>query len=118
MLPDFERYKPVPAIARVLAPRLQPQDVVANYQVALPSMVYYLQRHVDEYFDREPFVQVVLSQRRVYAVLSDDDYAELHGAIGARTCVLYRRPTFDVKLQSVLAREPLPELLLVTNRCN
>ena len=117
VLPDFERYKPVPAIARLLAPRLQPEDVVANYQVALPSMVYYLQRHVDEYFDREPFVQAVLSQRRVYAVLSDDDYAELQGAIGARTCVLYRRPTFDVRLKSVLAREPLPELLLVTNRC-
>jgi hypothetical protein len=26
-------------------------------------------------------------------------------------------PTFDVKLRKILAREPLPDLRLVTNRC-
>lgn len=117
VLPDFERYKPVPAIASRLAPRLQSGDAVANYQVALPSMVYYLRRHVDEYFDREPFVQAVLSPRRLYAVLSDDDYQDLRDQIGVRTCILYRHPTFDVKLKNVLAREPLPELFLITNQC-
>jgi 4-amino-4-deoxy-L-arabinose transferase-like glycosyltransferase len=118
VLPDFERYKPVPAIASLLAPRLQPTDAVANYQVALPSMVYYLGRHVDEYFDREPFVQAVLSSRRLYAILSDDDYADLRAEIGRHTCVLYRFPTFDVKLKNVLAREPLPELFLISNQCH
>ena len=117
VLPDFERYKPVPAIASLLAPRLQATDIVANYQVALPSMVYYLARHVDEYFDEEPFVRAILSPRRVYAVLSDEDYADLQKTIGGRTCILFRRPTFDVKLKDVLAREPLPELLLITNQC-
>jgi 4-amino-4-deoxy-L-arabinose transferase-like glycosyltransferase len=117
VLPDFERYKPVPAIADFLRPRLQPDDVVANYQVALPSMVYYLQRHVDEYFDEQPFVNAILSGRRVYAVLSADDYDALESAIGARTCVLERHQTFDVKLKDVLSRQPLPELLLITNQC-
>ena len=82
------------------------EDVVAHYQVSLPSMVYYLRRHVDEYFDRR--LCGPCFARRVYAVLSADDYAESRGAIGARTCVFYRRPTFEVKLQSVLARQPLP----------
>ena len=118
VLPDFERYKPVPALSRVLQDRLQPGDVVAHYQVALPSMVYYLRRHVDEYFDEEPFVHAMLSNRRVYAVLSDDDFETLKPVIGARACVLYRRQTFDVKLKNVLARQPLPELLLITNDCH
>ena len=117
VLPDFERYKPVPAIASILRQRLEPGDVVAHYQVALPSMVYYLGRHVDEYFDEGPFVSEVLSGRRVYAVLSADDYDALRPVIGGGTCILDRRPTFDVKLKSVLSRAPLPELLVITNRC-
>jgi 4-amino-4-deoxy-L-arabinose transferase-like glycosyltransferase len=117
VLPDFERYKPVPAMSRVLEQRLQPDDVVAHYQVALPSMVYYLRRHVDQHFEEGPFVTAVLSNRRVYAVLSADDYQALQPAIGAHTCIIERHQTFDVKLRTILARQPLPELLLITNRC-
>jgi 4-amino-4-deoxy-L-arabinose transferase-like glycosyltransferase len=116
-LPEFERYKPVPFFSRVLEQRLQPGDVVAHYQVSLPSMAYYLRRHVDQYFDDPPFIAAMLSDKHVYAVLSDDDYAALRPRIGARTCIVDRRPTFDVKLKRVLAREPLPELLLISNQC-
>ena len=31
--------------------------------------------------------------------------------------MLYRRPTFDVKIKNVLTHEPLPELLLIGNDC-
>jgi 4-amino-4-deoxy-L-arabinose transferase-like glycosyltransferase len=117
VLPDFERYKPVPAISRVLEQRLQPGDVVAQYQVALPSMVYYLRRHVDQYFEERAFVNAVLSNHRVYAVLSADDYSALQASLAARTCVIERYQTFDVKFRTVIARQPLPELLLITNRC-
>ncbi len=118
VLPDFERYKPVPAIAAELAPRLRSDDVVAHYQVALPSMVYYLRRHVDEYFEEGPFVDAMTSNRRVFAVLSAEDYTALLPSIGRRTCVLDRWQTFDVKLRSVLSHQPLPELLLITNECH
>jgi hypothetical protein len=117
VLPEFERYKPVPEFSRALQDRLQPGDAVAHYQVSLPSMVYYLRRHVDQYVDDPPFVRAMLSDRRVYAVLSADDYAALAPQIAARTCIIDRRPTFEVKLRQVLARQPLPELLLITNRC-
>jgi 4-amino-4-deoxy-L-arabinose transferase-like glycosyltransferase len=117
VLPDFERYKPVPFFSRTLEARVTPTDVVAEYQVALPSLVYYLGRHVDQYFDPDPFVGAVLGPRRLYATLSADDYQELAPRIAARTCIIERRPTFDVKLNRVLAREPLPELLLITNQC-
>jgi 4-amino-4-deoxy-L-arabinose transferase-like glycosyltransferase len=118
VLPEFERYKPVPEFSRTLHDRLKPGDVVAHYQVSLPSMVYYLRRHVDQYVDDPPFVSALLSEKHVYAVLSADDYAALAPQIAARTCVIERRPTFEVKLRQVLARQPLPELLLITNRCN
>ena len=64
-----------------------------------------------------PFVAAVHSRRRVYAVLSAEDYAALAPRIGAATCVVERRPTFEIKLRQVLTRQPLPELLLITNRC-
>ena len=117
VLPEFERYKPVPAFSRTLHDRLAAGDVVAHYQVALPSMVYYLRRHVEQYFDEAPFVAAIQSGKRVFAVLSADDYAALAPRIGAGTCVIERRPTFEVKLRQVLKRQPLPELLLISNKC-
>jgi 4-amino-4-deoxy-L-arabinose transferase-like glycosyltransferase len=117
VLPEFERYKPVPEFSRVLHERLQPDDAVAHYQVSLPSMVYYLRRQIDQYVDEPLFVSAVLADRRMYAVLSADDYAALAPQIASRTCIVDRRRTFEVKLRQVLARQPLPELLLITNRC-
>ena len=117
VLPQFEQYKPVPFFGRTLAGRLVPGDSVVDYQVSLPSLTYYLRRHVDHYFDAPHFLDAMRSDARVYAVLSADDYAALAPGLAGRTCVVERRPTFDLKLNSVLAREPLPELLLITNRC-
>jgi hypothetical protein len=99
-----------------IARRLVPGDIVAHYQVALPSMVYYLRRHVDQYFDEQPFLDAMASRRRVYAVLSEGDYDALRPRLGS-ACVIERRPTFDVKLRNILSREPPPELLLITNDC-
>ena len=53
----------------------------------------------------------------MYAVLCDDDYAALAPRIGGRTCVIDRRPTFDAKLNHILARQPEPQLLLISNVC-
>ena len=118
VLPDFERYKPVPFFSRTLQARLQPGDLVAEYQVALPSLVFYLGRHVDQYFDPDPFVEAIRAPRRIYATISADDYQELAARIASRTCVVERRATFDVKLGQILARQPLPELLLISNDCS
>jgi 4-amino-4-deoxy-L-arabinose transferase-like glycosyltransferase len=117
VLPNFERYKPVPGLSAAIAERARPEDVVVHYNVALPSMVYYLRRHVDQLFDLGPFLDHLRGPRTVYAVLSAGDYARLQAEIGATTCVIARRPDVNVKLKDVLAREPLPEVLLITNRC-
>ena len=116
VLPSFERYKPVPPIAAAINERLSDGDVVAHYNVALPSMVYYLGRHVEILFDRGKFLDLMHGQRHVYAVLSESDYEQLAGELPG-TCVLDRRPTVNIKLKAVLARDPLPEVLLIRNHC-
>jgi 4-amino-4-deoxy-L-arabinose transferase-like glycosyltransferase len=117
VLPSFERYKPVPPLSATIRARMTDGAVVAHYNVALPSMVYYLGRHIEILFDRDVFLDLLRGDRRVFAVLSESDYAEIEPVAGVTTCVLDRRPTVNIKLKAVLARDPLPEVLLITNRC-
>jgi 4-amino-4-deoxy-L-arabinose transferase-like glycosyltransferase len=117
VLPSFEQYKPVPPLSAAIRERAVADDVIVHYNVALPSMVYYLGRHVDVFFEPQPFLEALRSPRRVFAVLPANDYEELAPAMNVPTCVIDRRPTVNVKLRAVLAREPLPEVLLITNRC-
>ena len=118
VLPSFERYKPVPSLSAAITQRLNEGDVVAHYNVALPSMVFYLRRHIEILFEQDVFLQLLRGERRVFAVLSASDYAQLEPVLGVDTCVLDRRPTVNIKLKAVLARDPLPQVLLITNRCD
>ncbi len=117
VLPDFERYKPVPHLSETLRSRLRPDDVVAVYREAVPSLVYYLGRHVEMQSDPESFIASMAAPHRTYGVLRDADYQQLRGRIARPTCVIERRPTFDVRLKDILERQPPPELLLITNDC-
>jgi len=80
-------------------------------------MVFYLQRHVDQDFDEPAFVRTLSSDKHIYAVLWAADYDLLAPRIATHTCIIDRRSMFEVKLRQVLARQPLPELLLITNQC-
>ena len=117
-LPSFEAYKPVPAFANLLLARAGADDVIATHDVAMPSLVFYLRRHVEEAFDLPHLVELFGSERGVYAVLSADAYDALRREMAVPPCVIDHRPTFDVKLKNVLERQPLPELLVVTNKCS
>jgi 4-amino-4-deoxy-L-arabinose transferase-like glycosyltransferase len=117
VLPDFERYKPVPGFAQTLAPRMKPDDALITYAEALPSLVFYLRRHIDQYFLPDEVFERFRESRGVYAIMSAENYAQLAPRIKVRTCIIDRRPTFDVKLKNMLNRDSLPELLLITNRC-
>jgi 4-amino-4-deoxy-L-arabinose transferase-like glycosyltransferase len=117
VLPDFERFKPVPGFAETLAPRMKPDDALITYDEALPSLVFYLRRHIDPYFLPDEVFERFRENRGVYAIMSPENYAELAPRIKAHTCIIDRRPTINVKLKNMLNRDSLPELLIVTNRC-
>jgi hypothetical protein len=115
-LPSFERYKPVPAIAELLRERAGSEAVIAEYEVGLPSLTYYLRRPYEAIYDRQRLVDLFASGQTVYAIMTERHYEERRQELGS-TCVIDRRPMFDVKLGNVLSRSPLPELLVITNRC-
>ena len=117
VLPSFEQYKPVVPISRVIQGVATRDDVIAHFDVALPSMVFYLQRHIDIWIDPAAFVRQMQSDRTVYAVLPAHRYEELKPQFGVATCVIARHATSDIRLRSILEMEPPPEVLLVTTRC-
>ena len=117
ILPSFEQYKPVVPLSRIIAREASPDDVVAHFDVALPSMVYYLRRHIDVSFDPEAFAQQMRSDRKVFAVMPADRYEAMKELFGVPTCIVARHRTSDVRLRSILQMESPPEIFLVTNRC-
>ncbi|HSL19938.1 MAG TPA: glycosyltransferase family 39 protein [Vicinamibacterales bacterium] len=117
-LPSFERYKPVPPLSEAIRARAAEDAAVVHYNVALPSMVFYLRRHVDQVFDDpEALINKLGDAREFYLVLRTTEYEALRGEMPVPVCVVDRRPFFDVKLNTLLAREELPEVVLITNRC-
>jgi 4-amino-4-deoxy-L-arabinose transferase-like glycosyltransferase len=117
-LPSFERYKPVKPMSEAIRAHGGPEAAVLHYNVALPSMVFYLGRHVEQNFgDPAALVEAMRVTKEYYLVLRATEYENLRQEFPGPTCVIDRRPLFEVKLKNVLARESLPELLLVTNRC-
>jgi 4-amino-4-deoxy-L-arabinose transferase-like glycosyltransferase len=116
-LPAFERYKPVVPLADVIRRQAGADDVIAHFDVALPSMVFYLQRHIDIWFDPEVFANQIRSPRRVFAVIAADRYEGLKDAFGVETCVIARHATADIRLRTLLERQSPPEILVISNQC-
>jgi 4-amino-4-deoxy-L-arabinose transferase-like glycosyltransferase len=115
-LPEFERYKPVPEMSALLQERLRPGDAVAHYRVALPSMVYYLRRHIETFESREEFL-AFMRRHHTYAVLRADEYRDIAGELPPGSCVVGEWQFFQAKLKDVLAHRPLPKLVLMDTRC-
>jgi 4-amino-4-deoxy-L-arabinose transferase-like glycosyltransferase len=119
VLPSFEVYKPAPGLAAVLGERAAPDDLIVTYNVALPSLVYYLRRHIDVYYDHGPVIELLRTGRPLFLVTSRDDYERaIKPAEAAPLCPVRSQPTFDMKLRNVLSRQRPPEILLLTNRCD
>jgi 4-amino-4-deoxy-L-arabinose transferase-like glycosyltransferase len=115
-LPSFRQYQPVPAMSDRIRAEATADAQVAYYRTALPSLVYYLHRPVLELFEPDELI-AAFGRGDVYCLLTSKDYDEVRDRLPRPTCVLERRPFFDVKIGNVIKLNPLPELLLVSNRC-
>ena len=117
VLPGFEEYKPVAPLSAAIAKQMRPDDVVAHFDLALPSMTYYLRRHVDVTVDAESFRQAVQRGRRVFAVMPASRYEEVRPLFAAEPCVIASHKTADVKLRNVLAGNAPPEVIVALSPC-
>ena len=105
-------------VAETIRQRAAPDDIVATYAQSMPSLAYYLRRHVEDLFDVDELAVHLKSGKPVFAVMSEEDLSRVRGDLPGPLCVIDRRPTLDVRLKSVLAADPPPQLVLVANRCN
>jgi len=117
VLPGFEEYKPVAPLAAAIARQVRPDDVVAHFDLALPSMTYYLRRHIDVTVDTEAFREVLRRGKRVFAVMPASRFEEVRPLFAAEPCVIARHKTADVKLRNVLAGNAPPEVIVAVSPC-
>jgi hypothetical protein len=56
--------------------------------------------------------------KRVFGVLWTEEYERIRGELGVPTCATFSTPSFNIKLGAVIRREPLPQVVVITNRCH
>ena len=115
-LPDFERYKPIPAFVEQIERRAGSGARIGYYRFASPSMVFYLRRPVFEAFDERQLVQVFGAAGEVYCVMTAADYEAVRASLPGPTQVLDSRPVLDVRWRNLFSSDPLPQVVLVTNQ--
>ena len=113
-LPDFERFKPVAPLSAAARQR-HPDARVVQYRTALPSMVWYLGKPVEEVLDAPVLQERLAREGETLVLLNASDYPAVQAL--APACIVDRRPLLDVKLREIIAGTALPEMLLVSNRC-
>ena len=118
VLPSFERYKPVVPLSDTIQQHASADDRIVQYEAPMPSMVFYLRRHVDIVYDEQSFAErMTAAGGDAFGVLPERRYEELKPQLPVRTCVLDRRPIADVKLRDILEGRPPAALVLVSTRC-
>ncbi len=115
-LPDFERYKPVRALCEVIKTEASDGAFVGYYKVASPSMVFYLQRQVFEYYQPEALNEALRTNPEVYCIIHQDEYEALKATFPVKTRTLASRPIFQVKLKTIFNARELPQIVLITNK--
>jgi len=115
-LPDFERYKAARALSEVISKEADDEALVGYYKVALPSMVFYLRRQIFEYYKPEELAEAFASDKKVFCILSGEEYEAIKSLLPIDTRILASRPVFQVKLKSLLDRRELPQVVLISNK--
>jgi 4-amino-4-deoxy-L-arabinose transferase-like glycosyltransferase len=115
-LPDFERYKAVRTFSEVISKEADDEALVGYYKIAFPSMVFYLQRQIFEYYKPEELAEAFASDKKVFCIMSGEEYEAIKSWLPSDTRILASRPVFQVKLKSLLDRRELPKVVLISNK--
>jgi len=115
-LPDFERYKHVPQLGRLVQERASPAAQVCTYKLATPSLVFYLRRHVFLIEDEGELRQMMRANAELYCMMREQDYEAIKGTLNVPTAVIAHVPVFSAQLEDFWRRAPLGRVVLVTNR--
>ncbi|MFO7694376.1 MAG: glycosyltransferase family 39 protein [Vicinamibacterales bacterium] len=113
-LPDFERYKPVPHLARAIEQQPVRPPAVGTYRIAAPSLVFYLRRHVVQMVDEEQLEAFLSGYPDGVCVMPAEDYESIGARLPVPTRVIASAPRFDARLSDFLGRTPPRRLLLVS----
>ena len=113
-LPDFERYKPARTFSEIIKAEAAPDALVGYYRLASPSMSFYLRRHIFEYYRPEELQAAFSSGKKVYCLIAAEDYEAIKASLPGETLILASQPVFRLKLRSILDRNEIPQVLLIT----
>jgi 4-amino-4-deoxy-L-arabinose transferase-like glycosyltransferase len=115
-LPDVERLKPVPVLARTLQDRAAPAAPLATLSVDLPSLVYYANRPVERMWSVEDAARFVSDQKEAWMIAGEGDWPELR-RLAPQACVATRTPLFLAKGSDIVRGQAPGDVLLITNKC-
>ncbi len=116
-VPALESLRPVKSFCRLIEAHSSGDEEAGFFRTALPSMVYYLRRPIFEETDTERMAGRFRSNRRVFCVLSEKDYAYFANR-NIKLYVLGRHSHFAVRLRALWNTNyyPTEELFLVSNQ--
>jgi len=116
VMPDAERFKPVPPIAETFRAGAAPDAVLASYNMMLPSLVYYADHPVVELGSIDQAVDRLAGSQEVWLLTGDREWAEIEARVPS-ACLGDRRHLFALNLSLLeLARgDEAPGVLLATN---
>lgn len=117
-LPALESFRPVKRFCQIIEAQSSTNDEVGFFGTALPSMAFYLRRPIFEEDSPERMLRRFQSEKRVFCVLSQEDFGYFPDTQDLKVYILDRRPRFSVRFGALMNAGYFPgeELLLVSNR--
>jgi 4-amino-4-deoxy-L-arabinose transferase-like glycosyltransferase len=123
ILPDAERLKPVPAIARLFNERAAPDARIASFNMDLPSLVFYTNHAIQPMGGVDQAAAFFRDGTQGWMILGVPEWSALQ--VQARNpaervaplCVAARQPLLPATVEEFVGRKRPPEAILVTSLC-
>ena len=116
-VPALESFRPVKHFCQLIKTESRGNEEAGFFRLAVPSMVFYLERPIFQENSYEQMLKMFESGKRVFCVLAAKDYAVFADS-GVKIHILDRHFRFSVRLNTLLNAGYFPEeeLLLVSNQ--